>query len=130
VSPSAEEPPISNLTADFDPACGTIRIRGEGFWSLAQVKSFTEDFKALTSTVRAQTGPLRVLLDTLNMPPQSLEVIAFLDAETSKLYYEGDRVAIILNSTLLKLQAQRMTQSTFEQRVFGNAEAAKAWLNP
>lgn len=123
-----ETPGVSGIMAsEVDQANGVIRATASGFWSVAQVDAH---FAMLALSVRAiqQRGlAVSVIVDLRTAAPaQSQEVSVRLKAGITGIYHTGDRVALVLATSLAKMQMRRIVESEFHD-FFLSPVAAERW---
>jgi hypothetical protein len=114
----------------LDASQGTLRIRMRGFWTVQVASHFMLENRAKIATCRARFGRLKQLVDLVGMPVQSQEVTAIV--HDISLYKPGDRVAVVLDSTLAKMAARRTLNEYPDgvaREAFVSASAAETWLH-
>jgi hypothetical protein len=97
-----------------------------GFWSTQTVDALSAELLPLLTKAKASGRPVLVLSDAREFPVQSAEVgmaFAMMDAEAAKL---RDRLAMVVGSTLNKMQARRAAGSAIE--FFTARDEAERWL--
>lgn len=108
----------------FDRENRLLRLTISGFWDDDTTAAFVRDLMA--ASVKAQRqGPFRVLSDAREFAVQSPEVV-----QRFRRLAEGgsaERTAILVDSALARLQAQR-SMANDRVRIFGAVEDALAWL--
>ncbi len=104
-----------------------IHAEVNGFWSLGDVANYLRHLSRMIATMRSEYRRARVIVDARQLPVQSADVIKTFKA-ANDLFLEGDRVAIIVASSLLKMQLSRSIEG-YETKVFISIDAAKTWLN-
>ena len=113
-------------SVDYDSQAGIVRMSVEGFWTRQTVEALSIDLLAVLSRVKASGRPVLVLSDAREFPVQSAEVgeaFAVMDAQAAKL---RDRLAMVVGSTLGKMQARRAAGSDIG--FFDSMEEAEHWL--
>jgi hypothetical protein len=132
---AAHELPLSARTARrvsnpftilHDPA-GFIRVAGAGLWSPTEIDRHFVELGHVVRTERALKGRVRVLVDLRGAGTQSPETAARIGVATAATYRSGDRVAIVVGSSLAKMQLRRIVR-TSEHEFFVSPEAAATWL--
>jgi len=110
----------------YDSEAGIIRMSVAGFWSAQTVEALFAELVPVLAKVKATGRPVLVLSDARQFPIQAAEVgEAFVrnDLEAAKL---RDRMAVVVGSTLGKLQARHYTGPKLE--FFTSFEDAERWL--
>jgi len=111
----------------YDPEAGIIRMAVSGFWEVGMVDDLAAELKPALALARASCGQVLVLSDARDFPVQSAEVgMAFgkLEMETGPL---RDRMAMVVGSTLAKMQGQRAVAGSVTA-FFTSVDEAEAWL--
>jgi hypothetical protein len=131
MSPMPENAPKLNPTHSVreDRVSGLIHIMVAGFFDLA---TLTQHFKAETALVdrwRTEGRTIRVLIDAVNLLPHSTECQAYIQEATGTIYREGDRVALQVSSSLVKMQMRRVFAKGDILNFFLSNDAARLWLD-
>lgn len=113
---------------DLEAKSQIVRCRTTGFWSMNDAKQFVDAFRTAIQQGRSQFGHLKILIDSRDMPVQDPVVNnTFFGLDRQFMNYPEDRFAILVSSSLLKIQAQRAI--TMDQsKVFISDSAARTWL--
>jgi hypothetical protein len=108
---------------------GVIRVWGWGTWSPSYVDAHFVELGRMIEEVRALGLPVRVLVNLQKSAHQPPEVIVRIRAGSELIYREGDRIALVVESSLVKAQ---MTQLLDRSRLsfFISETAAALWLAP
>lgn len=107
---------------------GIIGVVGRGFWDTALVTAHFADLGSHIARVRAPAMPVRVLVDLRGAPPQRPEVTTIVRQATLALYRPADRVAVVVESSLVKIQMRRILDCS-KMTFFISIDAARTWLN-
>ena len=111
-----------------DEPSGILLVGTSGFWSPSTAISFKQQLKHRLDTSRRKHGHALSLIDGRESVVQSAEVMAHLgDIESDVVSGKDDRSALILTSSLLKMQAQR-NMVTPRSMAFLSFDAARTWL--
>jgi len=114
------------FTIAYDSKVGIIRVSVEGFWSIQTVDAFFAELIRVFTRIKKSGRPVLALSDARQFPIQTAEVgeaFARRDLEAAKL---RDRMAIVVGSTLGKLQGRRYTGPNLD--FFTSFEEAEQWL--
>lgn len=112
----------------LDEASGILFVETSGFWSRATAISFKNELKHRLDASRRDLGYALSLIDGRASVVQSAEVMTILaDIEKVAVSGDNDRSALILTSSLLKMQAQR-SMVTSRSMAFLSFDAARTWL--
>ena len=92
------------------------------------VKCFNADLAKLVAIAAARFGRLRVLVDARRLPIQLSEVGVHFDGPERLLRTPDDRYALVLGSSLAKIQTRRILGDDKRMRMFLSLDAAELWL--
>lgn len=107
---------------------GLIVVVTSGFWSVALADAYRIELAQYLAAARAKRGYALSLIDGRENAVQSPEVMArFADFENLTAPGERDRSALVVPSSLAKLQAHRITKSP-RSKAFLSLNAARMWL--
>ncbi|RYY25267.1 MAG: STAS/SEC14 domain-containing protein [Sphingomonadales bacterium] len=113
---------------DFDPVSGILAIVQNGFMSEENFCQYDDDFRREIVAARRHNPNVRLLVDAVDMAVLPQAVVERM-ISTSYLLRDGDCVAIVVQSTLLKRQATRIAESNgAEVEVFVTMQSARNWL--
>ncbi|MFA5964097.1 MAG: hypothetical protein WC804_08780 [Sphingomonas sp.] len=115
------------LSFSYDAAAKIIRITGVGKWTVDYVDVHFAELAVLIDRVRAQHGAVLALVDLSRAPVQSAEVAERIHQATGQLYGPEDRVAMVVQSFLLKAQMKRAAWKA-NAAIFVSPFAAMTWL--
>lgn len=99
----------------------------EGLLSIADAEKFNAHVRANIAKARMQLGSLRMLGDARNAPVKQMEISQILDPPSKYLVGRQDRYAIVVATTLHKLQVSRVIDD-LRAKVFLAIEEAEEWL--
>ena len=113
---------------DFDPMAERLSLRLEGFWNDATADAFGTALREQIAAILKTTSRFDTLSDATAFPVQSASVSTKFG---SLMYALGTarhgRIAVVVASTLNKLQAERALGNAVA--VFLDRCAACAWLD-
>lgn len=112
----------------FDNAAGVLVVTFEGFTPDEELARYEQDLRAGIADARRRVGRLRLLIDAIRgqvLPAAAAERLKTIEARLVRS--PDDRVAVVLNSTLLKLQLKRIVSGD-QTRIFQSDDEARAWL--
>jgi hypothetical protein len=115
------------LSFRYDLAAKIIRITGAGMWTIDYVDVHFAELAVLIDRVRTQNGEVLALVDLSRALVQTAEVAERIHRATARLYGAGDRVALVVQSFLLKAQMKRVTWKE-NTAIFVSPHAAETWL--
>jgi hypothetical protein len=116
-----------SLTIHYDDAAKIIRVVGCGMWTVEYIDAHFAALGQLARRIRAQDGAVFVLVDLSRAPVQTAEVAKHIHAGTERLFGAADRIALIVQSSLVKSQMKRVSWSE-NTAVFVSPDAAETWL--
>ncbi|WP_445193891.1 hypothetical protein ACT009_08450 [Sphingomonas sp. Tas61C01] len=108
---------------------GVIIINVEGFFDLPTLRAHFVDNAAVVERWRAAGRPIRVLIDAVNLKPHTPEGQACVQEATGRTYRPGDKVAILVCSSLVKMQMRRALSHGEILDFFISRNAALTWLD-
>jgi hypothetical protein len=113
----------------YDPDENLMRLVQQGYWSLADFRTFESEFVKLHTTIRKTNRNYRVLADCREFPVQSPEISeAFGQLFAIIMDENKGRYAIVVGSILNKLQTKRALPQPHVQ-TFTDPNEAMAWLS-
>ena len=118
---------MSEISVRQDAADGVIRCTFHGFFTAADMAAFRADLFRVCAAARRASFRLLMLLDAAAGVVQSPEIVAEIAAIVRRVRGPHDRVAVVVGSSLMKLQAQRIIHVE-QVRAFSLRDEAEAWL--
>jgi len=113
----------------FDDATKILTATIVGFWTAAEARQYLSEFeRELKLARRICGGATRILIDCTQSTIQSQEVIEVL--QSAQLLIQslpGDRCAVVVSSSLAKIQTARTTENPSVRSFLAMAEATE-WL--
>lgn len=116
------------FSISMDPARKFVRIIMRSFWTIADQERFAAILRAMLRTFGrqgCQIGTQVTLIDLRDFPAQSTDVLSRLAQMTADRSIGSRRIAILLSSQLLKMQARRTAP---DYSLFEDEAAAMVWL--
>ena len=118
-----------NYTIGFDPATRRLSLRLVGFRSDATMDAFASELRTTIERIATTSARFDTLSDAGAFPIQSSGVAAKFGQLMHGLgAARHDRIAVLVASTLNKLQAERALGGD-SVRVFLKHDDARAWLD-
>jgi hypothetical protein len=111
----------------LDEAAGVLRVATEGSWTVDEARRFRAGLLDRTEAMRRRFDCARILIDASRSPAQSPEVLAQLDMNDELIVDPRDRMAVIVASSLVKMQSKQMLPSS-QADAFLSPSAAETWL--
>ena len=110
-----------------DPFTKIVRARCSGFWSLDEARVYLNQLTNAIGKARLHERSVRVLVDNRTASVQTLVAIDEIGKTVSRVYKPTDRLAIIVESQLLKRQMDRLPKVAIT-RILTNLGEADDWL--
>lgn len=120
--------PNGELTIEVDQASGLVRVTGRGFWSALHADHHFSKLDAILRGIRMAGLRVRVLVDLREAAVQPAETAERIGRATQEIYQPGDRVAIVVGSSLAKMQMRRAARIA-NHDFFVSPSAAEMWLH-
>lgn len=111
----------------FDPSVGVLQVSVAGSWTAAEVERYAREARVQFTDARKTVGNLRLLIDLGAAHVLSQELMDPLAKAGMQYSQPDDRVAMIVGSTLLKLQMRRMLGEA-PVPIFLSATEAMSWM--
>lgn len=111
----------------IDGTHGILRFKMENIFTVDEALAFNVQMHTHVDETRRRFGNVKILGDVRNAPVQPLEIADRLDPPSKYLSHLGDRYAIVLSSTFLKFQANRVIDDA-RAKVFVSYSEAEEWL--
>ncbi|ODP38494.1 hypothetical protein [Sphingomonas turrisvirgatae] len=120
----ASEPGLYEIA--LDERLNVLRVGRVAVQCVEEVDRYLARLGEIVRTLRLRHGKVRVLADLRHAPVRTQEVAERLRLGNQALYRPGDRVALVVESSLLKMQLRRTL--TDNQNIFLSPNAAETWL--
>lgn len=120
----ASEPGLYEIVRD--DRVRILRINSVAVQQLADVDRYLAILGDVVRDARLRFGKVRILADLRNSPIRTQEAAERMRTGNLALYRDGDRVALIVESSLLKMQLRRTLVEY--QNIFLSPSAAETWL--
>lgn len=111
----------------FDQHTGILRVEVVGGWTMPEVERYAREAGPQFTAARKKAGHLRLLIDLMATEVLSQAIIEPLAKAGMQYSRADDRVALVVNSTLMKMQMKRM-MGDLPNPIFLVREEAAAWL--
>lgn len=111
----------------FDPGSGILTVSVEGAWTLPEVERYAREAGLQFTAARRQAGRLRLLIDLLQTDVLSQAIIEPLAKAGMQYSQPDDSVALVVPSTLMKIQMKRMIGNA-PNPIFLSLDEATNWL--
>lgn len=114
------------ITARYDEESDLVRVRSEGFLTTADVQRYGMELRDAIQRARYRTGCGKVLVATSDVV-QSADVMEAFVKLQPLIDPNSDRLAVMVSSSLSKMQVRRSLVSA-NQQAFLSESAAMTWL--
>lgn len=111
----------------FDAAMGAIRVEATGTWTMQQADLHCIQLTALVEDMRMRTGRVRIFVDRRGVETQAPAIIDRIAGGLDSILRSGDRVAVLVASSLVKMQVRRSVDLSIYE-LFISERAAFLWL--
>jgi hypothetical protein len=111
----------------FHDADGILEVRATGVWTTEMVESYRGDLAIAAEAARKRAGRLMMLFNATDYVVQPQDV-ATRAQHVERVVLPGDRIAVLISSSLLKLQARRVLAGWDRIELFVSEDSARAWL--
>lgn len=115
------------LSISYDRQTGQVVCSACGFWSVKQAQAFFEDWYAMIQSIHEAGQSVFALVDMSDGATQRPEVAEIILATARGLYREGDAIAMLVPSSLAKMQMRRLLDENFHD-FFTSRDEAEKWL--
>ena len=120
-------PMSDQLISYVEAHIGAVYIIGRGFWNDDIVDKHFLELRQMAALARRNAASPRVLVDLRDASVQSPAVAARIKNETLLIWTDADRIAVVLRSTLARMQINRVVDSG-NHASFIAIEDARQWL--
>ncbi|MBV9842263.1 MAG: hypothetical protein JOY99_12185 [Sphingomonadaceae bacterium] len=115
------------ITIEFDELKCIVRVTSSGMISINEAKRFAQQINNIAEKARRACGRVRILVKADGTIQQSAVVDVFSGMDRP-VKHPTDRMAVIVSSSLAKIQARRGFKSDLEQAFLSEGAALK-WLS-
>lgn len=109
-----------------DRASGILRCRIDGPLSDEAAVCLGEELRVAMADARREQAPVRLLFDNRDLILPSRAAMETIASLLNPLRGRGDRIALVVSSSLLKVRAR---EETSDAQLFMSESAALTWLN-
>lgn len=104
-----------------------IVVTARGFWTVADVERYNRELEPLFKASRQRFGCCCLLVDMQKISVQSTDVAQHFAADQKAFDRPGDKIAFVVNSSLLKMQVNRVCADDLVA-TFASTDEARNWL--
>jgi hypothetical protein len=111
----------------YNRSAGLLQVRVSGSWTIPEIERYAREAGPQFASARKDAGLLRYLIDLRAANILSQEMMEPLGKAGMQYARADDRIALVVGSTLLKLQMRRMLGDA-PIPIFISAPEATTWL--
>jgi hypothetical protein len=111
----------------YDPTAGLLQVHVTGSWIMPEIERYAREAGPQFAAARKDAGLLRYLIDLSAANILSQEMMEPLGRAGMQYARADDRIALVVGSTLLKLQMRRMLGEA-PVPIFLSVQEATDWL--
>jgi hypothetical protein len=111
----------------FDHSLGILHAAHYGLWTPDDADRYVDEIQRILRLVRPITGIVRMISDMRNAPVRPADTGSRLHERNMLVYRPTDRLALIVESSLLKMQTRRLCLGS-HQETFLSPDAAQTWV--
>jgi len=111
----------------FDESSGILRVVVLGTWAQAEIERYGCEAGKQFAAARRRFGALRLLIDCSAGYVCPRDLVESLAESGLQHRLDGDRVAMVVSSGIIRLQIKRM-MGMVPPDMFDSDSAARAWL--
>ena len=104
-----------------------LRVEASGQWDMAAADAYAREVRRIVSELRAISPNLRAIVDRRGMPSFAADAHATLQALYHDIQQPGDRIAMVVDSSLTKGVLRQITGRE-ETQSFLSLSAARTWV--
>jgi hypothetical protein len=104
-----------------------LRIEARGIWDIAVAEAYVGDVTSMIAELRRRQPQLRAIVDRSDAPIFEAGVPESLMATYAAILQDGDRIAMVVESSLVKGQIRRLAGRE-ETQTFLSISAARTWV--
>jgi hypothetical protein len=112
----------------YDGSTGIVEAELIGFWGPEVLVDYVPAIQKAFSLSRNQYGRAFAMFDLIQSKTMSGEFFDRYQRNGSDFVRPEDQVAVVLVSSLLKMQAKRLATTSTENSYFASRDEALAWL--
>ncbi|WBO21487.1 hypothetical protein [Sphingomonas abietis] len=116
------------MDVHYDDERRIIRIDCHGVWTPAQVDACFDELKTLIGEMRTRLNRVRVFVDRRLAVPQPMPTVERLKQHVMQEYRPNDRIAVVVDSSLAKMQLRDQLDPQ-THKLFLSGHAAATWLS-
>lgn len=117
---------VGSMAFEAENLTGIIRVKSAGFWSLRQIEEYFLNYNDCVRNFHVRDVHVASICDLREAATQSREVTDLLSIRVADLYTPGDRVAMIVPNSLVKMQMRRVLDGRYHE-FFLSLSAGERW---
>jgi hypothetical protein len=119
--------PASVIMVQYDAEAQIMRLHSRGFLEPVEIDRCFVDAAKILGMMRTTGIPVRALIDAREAVIQSPASAERIRVGTRQIYLPGDRVAMLVSNSLVKMQLRRVVDGRTHE-LFMSENAAMVWL--
>ena len=109
---------------------GVIHMMVRGFFEPVILNQHFDSNREVVERWRKKGQRIRVLIDATSLLPHTPECQQIVQSATRSIYQADDKVAVLVSSSLVKMQMRRALKQGETIEFFVSERAASLWLCP
>lgn len=105
-----------------------VRVQMKGLLTPAEVEAFVRDFRAAVEGMKLVSNEFSLLVETEGKTVQRQDVMDRFQELITRPALRADRIAIVRDGVLGRMQARRLMEHRSGTAVFDKMEEANEWL--
>lgn len=119
---------LAEVRVAYDSDAAIVRCSLKGLLTPEVVEKYERSLQQEVALARQKSPRVRMLFDSGEGLVQPAEIVKRLREVGDRVRRPGDRLAVVVGSALLKMQAERTTDAQNDEQVFRSVADAEAWL--
>lgn len=119
---------LPEATVRYDADAGILRCYLRGLLTMDVLAAYETALRREMTASRRDDPRVLMLFDSGESIVQPAPIVDRMRELGQSVRRPGDRLAVVVGSTLLKMQADRAVQGYADEQVFRTVEDAEAWL--
>ncbi len=111
-----------------DAQSGVVRVAVSGFFDIPTLEVHFAQLRIIVRRLRSQSRPIRTLVDAVHMLPHAPPAQKYVESQNAAIYRDGDKLAVLVSSSLVKMQMRRAFTDKALMEFFISERAALLWL--
>ncbi|MGV3768433.1 MAG: hypothetical protein ACO1NM_00225 [Sphingobium phenoxybenzoativorans] len=117
----------AEFSSGLDLDTQTVRVSSGGLWTQADAERSLVVHKRIIREARLRFGSVKAMIDLRDVIRPTLESALWFQSTNSEIYREDDRIAVVVKSSVFKIQLRRALM-VGTREAFLSMDAAEMWL--